>query len=146
MCVCEEKLKTYIFYLLRTSDGTRLVPELSRRNTMIIWRVRWWGQSGFIYISVLLSAPIRERRPAFCVCQKAALWCTCAGRVLSRGCADLWRATPRCQRRLDGTASLEIGSRKPRRPLRLLYPAVEIPIHFVASEVQLYICTGMILL
>ncbi len=39
------------------------------------------------------SARIRERRPAFCVCQKAALWCTCAGRVLSRGCADLRRAT-----------------------------------------------------
>jgi hypothetical protein len=97
-------------------EASRIAPLA---YTMIIWCVRWWSKSGFISISVLLSVRIRERRPAFCGCQKAALWRTCAGRVLSRGCADLLRATTMYQRQLDGTASVEVGSWVLRRPSRL---------------------------
>ncbi len=82
--------------------------------------------------SALLSARVRERRPAFCFCQKAALWCGCA---LSWGKADLRRtaktALERTIRSLRG--ALDLGSlRRPSRP-----PAVEIPIHFVESDIYL---------
>ena len=47
------------------------------------------AQRALFQISALLSARVRERRPAFCFCKKAALWCGCAGCALRRGKADL---------------------------------------------------------
>ncbi len=83
--------------------------------------------------SALLSARVRERWPAFCFCQKAALCCGCASCALSWGKADLRRtaetALARTIRSLRG--ALDLGSlRRPSRP-----PAVEIPIHFVESDI-----------
>ncbi len=49
------------------------------------------AQRALFQFSALLSARVRERRPAFFFCQKAALWCGCAGCALSRGKADLRR-------------------------------------------------------
>ena len=43
-----------------------------------------------VSVSALLFARVRERRPALYFCQKAALWCSCAGRALSQGHFPLW--------------------------------------------------------
>ena len=50
-----------------------------------------WKAKAVFQFMALLSAHVRERRPAFCFCQKAALWCGCAGCALRRGKADLRR-------------------------------------------------------
>ncbi len=95
-----------------------------------------------VYAGGNLASPARrERMPAFCFCQNAALWCGCASRALSWGKADLRRtaetALARTIRTLRG--ALDLGSlRRPSRP-----PAVEIPIHFVECDVQcMQRCTG----
>ncbi len=89
--------------------------------------------------SALLSARVRERRPAFCFCQKAALWCGCADFALSRGKADLRRtaktALQNCSSRETRPLSVcALGLESLRRPSRS--PAVEIPIHLVESDVS----------
>ena len=87
-----------------------------------------WESKGFASI---FGASFR--RPALCFCQKAALWYGCASCALTRGKADLRRtagtALARKIRSLRG--ALDLGLlRRPSRP-----PAVEIPIHFVESDV-----------
>ncbi len=49
------------------------------------------AQRALFQLPALLSARVRESRPAFCFCPKAALWCGCASCALSRGKADLRR-------------------------------------------------------
>ena len=81
-----------------------------------------WKAKALFRISALLSARVRERRSAFCFCQKAALWCGCASCALSWGKADLRRtaeiALARTIRSLRG--ALDLGSlRRPSRPHQL---------------------------
>ncbi len=72
--------------------GRRESPEWvgGKSENEVVFGV-WKSKGALFQFSALLSARVRERRPAFCFGQKTALWCSCAGCALSRGKADLRR-------------------------------------------------------
>ena len=67
-------------------------------------------QDGTFQFSAFLSVRVRDCRPAFCVCQKAALWCSCAGCAVSRGKADMRRTARIALAPGDPTGQWCVGS------------------------------------
>ncbi len=89
--IAARKLKWQRGPCLKEPRGAGVADARGRRATsppggwMVKAKMEWFlvfGKAKALFqFSALFPARVRERRPAFCFCQKAALWCGCASEL-----------------------------------------------------------------